>query len=250
MHKFNRINPVFPHPTQQISRSFNEFDLSRLPFNSAELKANPPSAWSPAMDQIFMRSMSFTEYEMTSHPILILTVQLYTTNTPLLFPLPSPANKRYINTSTSVANPPFLLFPTPIGRGLLWCRPCSLPPGAFITTLLPFMYDQRTIRAERPGTSIPTWHTYIYMTYAPVYRTPLLTLLPSTLPHGTPLYPLQRVSLLLHDNCDHSHLDPHAILNKIYTKFPPSTTRITTRMLAINSLPRCTFDYIPSQTHI
>ena len=44
---------------------------------------------------------------------------------------------------------------------------------------------------------------------------------------------IQRIYLLLHDNCEHISLDPNAILSKLYTRFPAANTRL----LAINSLP-------------
>lgn len=53
---------------------FEEFDISRIPNNVPELKASPPSAWSPQLEQILSRSLSFAEHEMLSHPVLILTV--------------------------------------------------------------------------------------------------------------------------------------------------------------------------------
>jgi hypothetical protein len=59
----------------QLTReSFEEFELSRVPHNVGELKANPPSAWTSKMEAIAMRLTAFHEWEMTSHPYVILTV--------------------------------------------------------------------------------------------------------------------------------------------------------------------------------
>jgi hypothetical protein len=76
--RFERSTEFKPKSAQdvedQLGRSFQEFDITRLPNSVSELKANPPCAWSPAVDQIFMRMTSFTEQEMISQPLLILTV--------------------------------------------------------------------------------------------------------------------------------------------------------------------------------
>jgi hypothetical protein len=60
--------------TQLLRSNFEEFDIHDVPSNVSELKANPPSAWTPKLEQILSRSMSFTEYEMLSHPVMLLTV--------------------------------------------------------------------------------------------------------------------------------------------------------------------------------
>ena len=52
---------------------FQEYDLAKLPASLTELKAYCPSAWTPELEQIVTRSMSFSEYEMLSHPIVVLT---------------------------------------------------------------------------------------------------------------------------------------------------------------------------------
>jgi hypothetical protein len=39
-----------------------------------ELITSPPTAWSETLEHIVLRSMSFSEYEMISHPIILLTV--------------------------------------------------------------------------------------------------------------------------------------------------------------------------------
>ena len=38
-----------------------------------ELKLSPPHAWTPQIEHIVSHSLSFSEYEMASHPIVILT---------------------------------------------------------------------------------------------------------------------------------------------------------------------------------
>ena len=54
--------------------SFHDFDLSRMPTKISELRGSPPTAWSQKIEQLLMRSMTFSEYEMISHPIVILNV--------------------------------------------------------------------------------------------------------------------------------------------------------------------------------
>lgn len=49
-------------------------ELARVPATTAELKAAIPTAWSPRLEQLLIRSMSFSEYEMISHPVILLTV--------------------------------------------------------------------------------------------------------------------------------------------------------------------------------
>lgn len=48
--------------------------MNRLPSCLRELESLPPSAWTTTLEKLVMRSMSFNECEMISHPILILTV--------------------------------------------------------------------------------------------------------------------------------------------------------------------------------
>lgn len=45
-----------------------------MPGSMAELRAVPPNAWTPAIEQLAMRSFSFAEYEMMSCPLILLTV--------------------------------------------------------------------------------------------------------------------------------------------------------------------------------
>lgn len=54
--------------------SFEEFELARVPQSVGELKQTPPSSWTSKMEAIAMRLTAFHEWEMTSHPFLILTV--------------------------------------------------------------------------------------------------------------------------------------------------------------------------------
>ena len=54
--------------------TFEEFEMSKLPQNVGELKASTPSAWTSKMEAIAMRLQAFNEWEMTSHPYIILTV--------------------------------------------------------------------------------------------------------------------------------------------------------------------------------
>jgi hypothetical protein len=48
--------------------------MDRLPTSLSELKSSPPTAWTQDIEQIVMRSMSFSEFEMMSHPLVVLTV--------------------------------------------------------------------------------------------------------------------------------------------------------------------------------
>ncbi|RYH31676.1 hypothetical protein EON65_02190 [archaeon] len=59
---------------QLLVSRFTPYDVDRLPNNVSELKANPPTAWTSETEQIVLRSLSFSEFEMMSHPLLILTV--------------------------------------------------------------------------------------------------------------------------------------------------------------------------------
>lgn len=63
-----------PGTVEQLLRSlFQEFDIARLPANASELKSQSPTAWTPQIEQVLCRSMSFSEYEMLSHPIVVIT---------------------------------------------------------------------------------------------------------------------------------------------------------------------------------
>jgi hypothetical protein len=57
-----------------LQASFREYDLSGMPATVNELRSATPSAWTPTIEQIIMRSMSFSEFEMLSHPLIIMTV--------------------------------------------------------------------------------------------------------------------------------------------------------------------------------
>jgi len=75
--RFERSTEFVAKPSgtiEQLLRSnFQEFDIARLPANINELKSQSPTAWTPQLEQILYRSMSFSEYEMLSHPIVIIT---------------------------------------------------------------------------------------------------------------------------------------------------------------------------------
>lgn len=75
--RFERSTEFVAKPSgtiEQLLRSiFQEFDIARLPANIAELKNQSPTAWTPQIEQVICRSMSFSEYEMLSHPIAIIT---------------------------------------------------------------------------------------------------------------------------------------------------------------------------------
>lgn len=76
--RFERASEVDQKSGDQIEDllhdSFEEFDINRLPNSLVELKAGPPSAWTELIRQIVIRSISFSEYEMLSHPVVILSV--------------------------------------------------------------------------------------------------------------------------------------------------------------------------------
>ena len=57
-----------------LKQHFEEFEMSRLPPTVSELKASPPSGWTPTIDQIAMRSLAFGEFEMISTPLIFLVV--------------------------------------------------------------------------------------------------------------------------------------------------------------------------------
>lgn len=57
-----------------LQQRFEEFDLSRMPATVGDMRTATPSAWSLAVEQIVMRSMSFSEFEMISHPLVLMTV--------------------------------------------------------------------------------------------------------------------------------------------------------------------------------
>jgi hypothetical protein len=57
-----------------LKANFEEFDMKDIPSSVNELKANAPSGWTTRLEQILSRSMSFSEFEMLSHPVLLLNV--------------------------------------------------------------------------------------------------------------------------------------------------------------------------------
>lgn len=76
--RFERVTELKSKSSNSIEdflrSSFEETDLSRLPSNIKELKGSPPSAWTPKLEQLVLRSISFSEFEMISHPVVLLTV--------------------------------------------------------------------------------------------------------------------------------------------------------------------------------
>mmetsp|Transcript_61952 Transcript_61952/g.108957 ORF Transcript_61952/g.108957 Transcript_61952/m.108957 type:complete len:1520 (-) Transcript_61952:123-4682(-) len=76
--RFERSTEVKVKSSEQIEKlmreTFEDQEMSRMPQNIAELKASPPSSWTPKTEAIVSRVQSFHECEMTSHPFLILTV--------------------------------------------------------------------------------------------------------------------------------------------------------------------------------
>jgi hypothetical protein len=59
---------------EQLRATFEECDASMTPTSLSELKTTPSTAWGPRAEQIVLRSMAFSEFEMLSHPVILLTV--------------------------------------------------------------------------------------------------------------------------------------------------------------------------------
>lgn len=59
---------------ESLRSNFQEFDMTKLPLNFEELTGAPPSGWTHDVEQRITRSCSFSEFEMVSQPICILTV--------------------------------------------------------------------------------------------------------------------------------------------------------------------------------
>lgn len=59
---------------QLLGSMFTPYDVAILPNSSSEIKAGPPNAWTSNVEQIVMRSLSFSEYEMISQPIVLMMV--------------------------------------------------------------------------------------------------------------------------------------------------------------------------------
>ena len=76
--RFERVTELKAKSSNSIEdhlrESFEETDLSRLPSTIQELKISPPSSWTPKLEQLVLRSISFSEFEMISHPVVLLTV--------------------------------------------------------------------------------------------------------------------------------------------------------------------------------
>lgn len=76
--RFERFTEVAPKSAatieQLLRENFEEEDLIKMPSKKSELKNCPPNAWTPTVEQIVMRSISFSEFEMASHPLVMLSV--------------------------------------------------------------------------------------------------------------------------------------------------------------------------------
>lgn len=59
---------------EALRLNFKEFDMRKLPVDFDELKSTPPSGWSHEIEQRIIRSTSFSEFEMISQPLCIMTV--------------------------------------------------------------------------------------------------------------------------------------------------------------------------------
>jgi len=80
--RFERVTEVrgkSPACIEELLRStFEEGDPTLVPASLSALKggnaAPPPTAWGPRTEQTVLRSMAFSEFEMLSHPVVLLTV--------------------------------------------------------------------------------------------------------------------------------------------------------------------------------
>lgn len=68
---------------QLLKSSFSDYDLSRMPSKISELRGSPPTAWSKKIEQTFLRSMTFSEFETISHPLVLLNVASSTDTDPV-----------------------------------------------------------------------------------------------------------------------------------------------------------------------
>ena len=59
---------------EHLRKSFVPYDIISLPNNIAELKVSPPNGSNSKIEDYFMRSMSFSEFEMISQPLILMTV--------------------------------------------------------------------------------------------------------------------------------------------------------------------------------
>lgn len=59
---------------EHLRKSFVPYDIVSLPNNIAELKVSPPNGSNSKIEDYFMRSMSFSEFEMISQPLILMTV--------------------------------------------------------------------------------------------------------------------------------------------------------------------------------
>jgi hypothetical protein len=65
--RFERATETKPKTAELIesvlTSNFVPFDINRLPTSVGELKSSPPTAWTPTLEQLAVRSMSFSEFE-------------------------------------------------------------------------------------------------------------------------------------------------------------------------------------------
>jgi len=77
--RFERFSEAKAKNSQMIEEllknSFGPVNIESLPTSISELKGSQTTSWNHRIEQILlMRSLSFSEYEMLSNPILLLTV--------------------------------------------------------------------------------------------------------------------------------------------------------------------------------
>ena len=58
---------------EALRLNFNEFDMNKLPATFEDLRSTPPSGWTHEVEQRILHSGSFSEYEMISQPLCLLT---------------------------------------------------------------------------------------------------------------------------------------------------------------------------------
>ncbi len=59
---------------QLLRTNFEELDITSVPASVSELRSSTPSSWNSRIEQLWSRSISFSEFEMLSHPAILLVV--------------------------------------------------------------------------------------------------------------------------------------------------------------------------------
>lgn len=76
--RFERVSEVVHKSSGVVEEllrdAFTESNFSRIPTTTNGIRGNPPTAWTSKIEQLLMHSVSFSEFEMASNPIILLTV--------------------------------------------------------------------------------------------------------------------------------------------------------------------------------